>query len=79
VKRSSSVAQNNTKRLKHYHHHHRLQEPVTLPSSEPAVQDEAHVDQLMNRAIGMTLKDAGYDLAEPTALSSFRSATEECT
>jgi hypothetical protein len=80
VKRSSSsVPQNNPKRLKHYHHHHRLQEPVTLPSSEPAVQDEAHVDQLMNRAIGMTLKDAGFNLAEPTALSSFRSATEECT
>jgi hypothetical protein len=80
VKRSSSsVPHNNPKRLRHYHHHHRLQEPVTLPSSEPAVQDEAHVDQLMNRAIGMSLKDAGFNLAEPTALSSFRSATEECT
>ncbi|KAJ5293602.1 hypothetical protein PENANT_c002G01427 [Penicillium antarcticum] len=77
VKRSTSVDQHNIKRLKQYHHHHRLHEPVTLPSSEPAVQDEAHVDQLMNRAIGITLKDAGYDLAEPIALSSFRSATEE--
>ncbi|KAJ5749357.1 uncharacterized protein N7511_011053 [Penicillium nucicola] len=77
IKRSSSTDQYSVKRLKHYHHHHRLQEPVTLPSPEPAVQDEAHVDQLMNRAIGISLKDAGYYLAEPTALSSFRSATEE--
>lgn len=78
---SSSLDQKNPKRIKrHYHHHHRLQEPVELPStSEPAVQDDTHLDLLMNRAIGQTLKDTGFDIADPAALSSFRSATEECT
>jgi hypothetical protein len=82
VKRpSASLDQNNPKRIKrHYHHHHRLQEPVVLPStSEPVVQDDTQLDQLMNRAIGQTLKDSGFELADPAALSSFCSATEECT
>lgn len=82
VKRpSSSLDQNNPKRVKrHYHHYHRLQEPVVLPStSEPVVQDDSQLDQLMNRAIGQTLKDSGFELADPTALSSLCSATEECT
>ncbi|CAG8278168.1 unnamed protein product [Penicillium nalgiovense] len=80
VKRpSSSLDQNNPKRVKrHYHHYHRLQEPVVLPStSEPVVQDDSQLDQLMNRAIGQTLKDSGFELADPTALSSLCSATEE--
>lgn len=81
VKRPSpSIDQNNPKRIKRqYHHHHRLQEPVVLPStSELVVQDDTHLDQLMNRAVGQTLKDSGFDLADPAALSSLCSATEEC-
>ncbi|OQE38563.1 hypothetical protein PENCOP_c008G04054 [Penicillium coprophilum] len=76
---SSSLEQQNPKRTKrHYHHHHRLQEPVVLPSSsEPVVQDDTQLDQLMNRAVGQTLKDSGFELADPTALSSLCSATEE--
>ncbi|KAJ5181400.1 hypothetical protein N7449_011547 [Penicillium cf. viridicatum] len=80
VKRPSpSIDQKNPKRIKrHYHHHHRLQEPVVLPStSEPVVQDDTHLDQLMNRAVGQTLKDSGFELADPAALSSLCSATEE--
>ncbi|KAJ6181341.1 hypothetical protein N7519_011802 [Penicillium mononematosum] len=81
VKRPSPslLNQNNPKRVKrHYHHHHRLQEPVVLPStSEPVVQDDTQLDQLMNRAIGQTLKDSGFELADPAALSSLCSATEE--
>ncbi|KAJ5950147.1 uncharacterized protein N7479_008560 [Penicillium vulpinum] len=75
----SSTDKNNPKRIKrHYHHHHRLHEPVVLPStSEPAVQDDTHLDQLMNRAVGQTLKDSGFELADPAALSSLCSATEE--
>lgn len=81
IKRPSpSIDENNPKRIKHhYHHHHRLQEPVVLPStSEPVVQDDTHLDQLMNRAVGQTLKDSGFELADPAALSSLCSATEEC-
>ncbi|KAJ6167210.1 hypothetical protein N7497_000053 [Penicillium chrysogenum] len=75
----SLLSQNSPKRVKrHYHHHHRLQEPVVLPStSEPVVQDDTQLDQLMNRAIGQTLKDSGFELADPAALSSLCSATEE--
>lgn len=62
----------------HYHHHHRLQEPISLPlATEPAVQDDGNMDHLMNRSIGQLLKDVGFDLAEPTAMSSLRSAAEE--
>ncbi|KAI2722772.1 transcriptional regulator family: Bromodomain transcription factor [Penicillium roqueforti] len=76
---ASSFDQNHAKRIKrHYHHHHRLQEPVILPSmSEPVVQDDTQLDQLMNRAVGQTLKDSGFELADPAALSSLCSATEE--
>ncbi|KAJ5577351.1 hypothetical protein N7535_004277 [Penicillium sp. DV-2018c] len=80
IKRSSPFSEHNDpKRIKrHYHHHHRLREPVNLPSSaEPAVQDATHLDRLMNRAVGQTLKDAGFDIADPAALSSLCSATEE--
>lgn len=80
MKRSSSEPElADTKRLKqHYHHHHRLQEPVTLPlATEPALQDDGNIDHLMNRSIGQLLRDAGFELADPTAMSSFRSAAEE--
>jgi hypothetical protein len=82
VKRSSShlEAAENKRPKHHYHHHHRLQEPITLPlSSEPAVQDEVHFDHLMNRSIGHILKEAGFELADPAALSSLRSAADTCT
>jgi hypothetical protein len=81
VKRSSSTLESaDSKRPKHhYHHHHRFQEPVTLPpSSEPAVQDDANIDRMMNRSIGQTLRNEGFDLADPAALSSLRSYAEEC-
>ncbi|KAJ5475696.1 hypothetical protein N7539_007983 [Penicillium diatomitis] len=61
-----------------YHHHHRLLEPVVLPQAcEPALQDDDNVDQMMNRTLGLALRHAGFDLADPAALNSFRSATEE--
>ncbi|CAG8266988.1 unnamed protein product [Penicillium salamii] len=76
---ASSEGPQDTKRLKrHYHHHHHLQQPVALtPATEPAVQDDAHIDHLMTRAIGQTLKETGFDVAQPAALSSLCSATEE--
>lgn len=80
MKRSSSALEAaESKRIKqHYRHHHRLQQPVTLPSAtEPAVQDDGNIDHLMNRSIGQLLRGAGFELAEPTAMSSFRSAAEE--
>lgn len=81
TKRSpSTLGAADRKRAKHhYHHHHRLQEPVTLPlASEPAVQDDANIDHMMNRSMGQALRNAGFDLADPAALSSFRSSAEEC-
>lgn len=81
AKRShSAVESTGIKRTKHhYHHHHRLQEPITLPSlSEPAAQDDANVDQMMNRSMGQALRNAGFDLADPAALSSLCSSAEEC-
>lgn len=81
LKRSASTLEDasNKRPTYHYHHHHRLQEPVTLPlASEPAVQDDDHFDHLINRSIGQILRDAGFDLADPGALASFRSSAEEC-
>jgi hypothetical protein len=81
VKRSSShlEAADNKRPRQYYHHHHRLAEPVTLAQAcEPALQDEDNVEHMMNRAIGHLLRDAGFDLADPAALSSFRGAAEEC-
>jgi hypothetical protein len=77
---TSSQAHNDPKRLKrHYHHHHNLHEPVLLPAaSEPAVQDEVLISHLMDRAVAGTLKEAGFDIADPAALSSLCGATEEC-
>lgn len=82
IKRSPShLEAEDIKRSKHhYHHHHRLVEPVVLPQvSEPALQDDDNVEHMMNRALGHALRDAGFEMADPAALSSFRSATEECT
>lgn len=81
AKRSpSELEPTSIKRTKHhYHHHHRLQEPVTLPLlSEPALQDDGNVDQMMSRSMGQALRNAGFELADPAALSSFRSSAEEC-
>lgn len=67
------------KRLKRsYHHHHRLRNPVIPALPEPAINDDAHVAHLMNRSIGLCLRESGFDLADPAALESFRYATEEC-
>lgn len=85
LKRSSaSLSQNSeepdTKRLRRqYHHHHRLQKPVITGLVEPAITDNVRVDQLMDRVIGRSLRDCGFDLADPVALDSFRNAAEECT
>ncbi|KNG85561.1 bromodomain associated domain protein [Aspergillus nomiae NRRL 13137] len=83
VKRSSSSLPEqlnapDVKRIKRpYHHHHRLQTPVKPALPEPAIPDDAYVDHLMNRSIGQTLRETGFDLADPAALESFRIATEE--
>ncbi|KAJ5328176.1 hypothetical protein N7452_008566 [Penicillium brevicompactum] len=76
---ASSQGPHEIKRLKrHYHHHHNLHEPVALtPATEPAVQDDTHIDHLMSRAVGRTLKENGFDVADPAALSSLCGATEE--
>lgn len=69
----------NKRPKQYYHHHHRLQNPFTLPPvAEPAMQDDASVDHLMNRAMGQLLRDSGFDMARPAALASLRSAAEEC-
>ena len=84
IKRSSSLQAElpegpEVKRLKRpYHHHHQLRSPVTLASTEPAIADHATVDHLMNRSIGQSLQQSGFDLADPVALDSIRNATEEC-
>lgn len=80
VKRSpSTIGAADSKRSKHHYYHHRLQEPVTLPlASEPAVQDDANIDHMMKRSMGQALRNAGFDLADPAALSSLRSSAEEC-
>ncbi|KAJ5111589.1 hypothetical protein N7532_002124 [Penicillium argentinense] len=80
MKRSSSAleAAENKRPKHHYYHHHRLHEPITLPSgTEPALQDDSNIDQLMNRSLGQLLRDAGYELADPAALASLRSSAEE--
>ena len=83
IKRSSSSQAElpegpDTKRLKRpYHHHHQLQSPVTLASTEPAIADHAAVDHLMNRSIGQSLQQSGFDLADPVALDGICNATEE--
>ncbi|KAJ5884758.1 hypothetical protein N7495_009268 [Penicillium taxi] len=82
-KRSSSSAAldeeiSNKRPKHHYNHHHILKEPVTIPlASELAVHDDAHVDFLIDRSLGQLIKNAGFDIAEPCALASLRSAAEE--
>lgn len=85
IKRSSSSQSErptegpDSKRLKRpYHHRHQFQNPVTPALAEPAIADNAAVDHLMNRAIGVSLRESGFDLAEPVAMDGFRSAAEEC-
>ncbi|KAL4875654.1 transcription factor TFIID complex subunit 8 C-term-domain-containing protein [Aspergillus karnatakaensis] len=83
VKRSFSdflgqSAEPETKRTKrHYHHHHHLKEPVDPGLPEPAINDDAYVDQVMNRIIGQSLRSSGFDIADPLAVESFRDAAEE--
>ncbi|KAH8424358.1 TBP-associated factor 8 family protein [Aspergillus melleus] len=83
LKRSSSSlsAQKNgpdAKRLKRpYHHHHRLQNPVNPAIPEPAISDASSVDHLMKRSIGQSLRQSGFDLADPVALDGFHNAAEE--
>ena len=81
IKRSSShLEEADIKRPKHhYHRHHRLVEPVTLPSAcEPALQDDNNIEHMMSRSIGHFLQDAGFEMADPAALTSFRCYAEEC-
>ncbi|KAL2867321.1 uncharacterized protein BJX67DRAFT_371983 [Aspergillus lucknowensis] len=75
---SESAAGSDAKRIKRpYHHHHRLQDPVNLALSEPAIADDSYVDQVMNRTIGQSLRECGFDIADPLAIESFRDAAEE--
>ncbi|RDW67365.1 TBP-associated factor 8 family protein [Aspergillus mulundensis] len=83
VKRSFSTFSEQTaapdaKRIKRpYHHHHRLREPVTSSLPEPAIADDAHIDQIMGRVIGQSLRSCGFEIADPLAVESFRDAAEE--
>ncbi|KAL4928214.1 uncharacterized protein BDV17DRAFT_282192 [Aspergillus undulatus] len=83
VKRSSSSLSDNptvpdAKRIKRpYHHRHRLHEPVTTNLPEPAIADDAYVDQVMSRIIGQSLHSSGFDIADPLAVESFRDVAEE--
>ncbi|KAL4809903.1 transcription factor TFIID complex subunit 8 C-term-domain-containing protein [Aspergillus unguis] len=75
---SEGPAEHETKRIKRpYHHHHRLREPVISSLPEPAIADDAYVDQVMGRIIGQSLRGSGFDIADPLALESFRDAAEE--
>lgn len=84
VKRSFSTfseqpAKPDAKRIKRpYHHHHRLRDPVDLSLPEPAIADDAYVDGVMNRIIGQSLQNSGFEIADPLAVESFRDAAEEC-
>ncbi|KAL4900786.1 hypothetical protein BDW74DRAFT_170561 [Aspergillus multicolor] len=83
VKRSFSTlsgraAVSDTKRIRRsYHHYHRLREPVTSSLPEPAIADDAYVDQIMGRVIGQSLQSCGFEIADPLAVESFRDAAEE--
>ncbi|PKY00759.1 bromodomain associated domain protein [Aspergillus campestris IBT 28561] len=82
LKRSSSLLDQpdftDTKRPKRpYHHHHSLHTPVVQTLPEPAITDDATVDHLMDRSIGLYLRECGFDIADPAALDSFRNATGE--
>ncbi|KAL4895315.1 transcription factor TFIID complex subunit 8 C-term-domain-containing protein [Aspergillus ambiguus] len=82
IKRSSSLSEHpdavDVKRPKRpYHHHHRLANPVSVTLPEPAIVDDTYVDHVMNRSIGLALRESGFDIADPAALESFRSAAEE--
>ncbi|KMP05794.1 hypothetical protein CIHG_04965 [Coccidioides immitis H538.4] len=62
-----------------YHRVHRLQSPLDIePLDSAVIADDASVDQLLNMAIGVSLREAGFDHAEPVALDSFRNGVEEC-
>ncbi|KAL4974069.1 transcription factor TFIID complex subunit 8 C-term-domain-containing protein [Aspergillus desertorum] len=75
---SEQLAAPDAKRIKrHYHHHHRLREPVTSSLPEPAIANDAYVDQVMGRVIGQSLRSCGFDIADPLAVESFRDAAEE--
>ncbi|KAL5354985.1 transcription factor TFIID complex subunit 8 C-term-domain-containing protein [Aspergillus floccosus] len=82
IKRSSSSSGFSdgvdSKRLKRpYHHHHRFAHPVNVTLPEPAIVDETYVDHVMNRSIGLALRESGFDIADPAALESFRITAEE--
>lgn len=62
-----------------YRRVHRLQSPLDVAALDSGViADDASVDQLLNMAIGTSLRTAGFDLAEPVAMDSFRDSVEEC-
>ncbi|KAL5333513.1 transcription factor TFIID complex subunit 8 C-term-domain-containing protein [Aspergillus crustosus] len=75
---SDQLAEPDNKRMKrHYHHHHHLYAPVNPDLPEPAINDDTYVDNVMNRIIGQSLRDSGFDIADPLAVESFRDAAEE--
>ncbi|KAL3482195.1 transcription factor TFIID complex subunit 8 C-term-domain-containing protein [Aspergillus californicus] len=83
VKRSCSTfseypIEPDAKRIKRpYHHHHRLHQPVDPGLPEPAIADDSYVDHMMNRVIGHSLFDSGFEIADPLAVEGFRNAAEE--
>ena len=84
LKRPSSLSEVSDERAsklpkRSYHHHHRLLYPVAPIQPEPAITDDSGLESLFHRTIGRSLRSAGFDLADPVAVDSFRDATEECT
>lgn len=83
LKRSSSALSDHPhgplKHPKRYHHHHHLRNPLNAPLAEPAVTDDLSLDQWMDRAVATSLRDTGYDDAQPVAMECVRQAAEECT
>ncbi|KAF9891921.1 hypothetical protein FE257_002884 [Aspergillus nanangensis] len=79
LKRSSSSPDPfDAKRLKRpYHHHHRLAIPIDAALPEPAIVDDAYVDHVMDRSVGLALRESGFEIADPAALESFRITAEE--
>ncbi|KAI1909947.1 hypothetical protein LOZ65_006449 [Ophidiomyces ophidiicola] len=61
-----------------YRRVHRLRSPLEVPSlGSPAILDDASADQMLNMAISVSLREAGFDLAESLALDSLRDGVEE--
>ncbi|KAL1961418.1 hypothetical protein VTO42DRAFT_146 [Malbranchea cinnamomea] len=64
------------KQKRPYHHHHKLEQPLDLQVEGAVIVDDPSVDQLLNFSIGLALREAGFDQADPLALNEFRDCVE---